>query len=230
MPPKRKPLTERMAQVERDLETSDWCTLFHDALSAFEKRCTLKPKKVVCLGLGSLSDWAPARYQLALLLRLCRNFDIPTERIEAFDPVFTKEDTEYLAGLDMQVATEDMEARYELIDPTLVFMPHCDLPFYNNLFEINWSRERLANMILLGNNLDDYVVSGPTKRVQSKGPLIMKIVPHLSATSLPNKFPLEDAAFNDLQLQFVKMSELPPEEDEFWKLDIASGEKDALAS
>jgi len=120
----------------------------------------------------------------------------------------------------MQVAPDDKEARYELLEPTLMYMPHCDLPFYNNLFEANWSPERLGNMILLGNDLEDYVVHGPTKRIQAKGPLIIKIVPHLHATALPGEFRPESAAFNDLQLQFVKVAELPSAEDGFWRLNI----------
>ncbi|KZT59758.1 SRR1-domain-containing protein [Calocera cornea HHB12733] len=217
MPPLPKPLSERMTRVEHDLAACEWFKSFTDVLSSFQERCPLKPKKIICLGLGSPSEWAPARFQLALLLEVCHAFDLSSKEVEAYDPVFTEEDKEYLRGLGVLVA-EDQEARYELHEPTLVYMPHCDLPFYNNLFEVNWNLKRLENMILLGNDLEDYVVSGPTKRVRAKGPLVMKIVPYLAATALPDKFSLEDAAFNDLQLQFVKVSELPEEDNDFWEL------------
>ncbi|EJU05778.1 SRR1-domain-containing protein [Dacryopinax primogenitus] len=217
-----------MAEVERALEKGDWYQAFLGVLETFESQCTIKPTRVLCLGLGSPTDWSPAQYQLALLMRLCQHFNIPLERAEVFDPVFTEEDEDYLRSVGLTVPSEDKDARYELLEPTLVYMPHCDLIYYNYLLEENWSAERLGNLLMLGNNLEDYVTMGPMKRLRVKGPLVEKIVPYINATSFPPKFELESGAFNDTQFQFVKLSELPSKGDDFWKLDARETERTAI--
>jgi hypothetical protein len=43
--------------------------------------------------------------------------------------------------------------------PTLVIMPHCDIGLYKQLLESNWSRQSLSMIIVLGNPLDQYLLT-----------------------------------------------------------------------
>lgn len=47
-------------------------------------------------------------------------------------------------------------ARYRLEAPTIVFMPHCDLHLYENLFRENWSKKQLPRVLLIANRLSEY--------------------------------------------------------------------------
>lgn len=38
-------------------------------------------------------------------------------------------------------------------------MPHCDIELYKNVLESNWSRERLSMVLVLGNPLDQYLLT-----------------------------------------------------------------------
>lgn len=47
-------------------------------------------------------------------------------------------------------------AGYAVDEPTIVFMPHCDLHLYENLFRENWTQARLPNLVLIANRLSEY--------------------------------------------------------------------------
>lgn len=47
-------------------------------------------------------------------------------------------------------------AHHRLESSTIVFMPHCDLHLYDNLFRENWSREQLPRVLLIANRLSEY--------------------------------------------------------------------------
>lgn len=36
-------------------------------------------------------------------------------------------------------------------------MPHCDLSLYENILRANWTPQRLARLVLVANNLSDYI-------------------------------------------------------------------------
>lgn len=48
-------------------------------------------------------------------------------------------------------------AAYPLLEPTIVFMPHCDLQLYENLLCENWKKERLSQVVLIANRLSEYL-------------------------------------------------------------------------
>ena len=48
-------------------------------------------------------------------------------------------------------------AGYPLDEPTIVYMPHCDLHLYENLLRANCSRERLPRLLLIANRLSEYL-------------------------------------------------------------------------
>jgi hypothetical protein len=47
-------------------------------------------------------------------------------------------------------------AQFSVIDPTLVFMPHCELDLYERLWRANWTADTLPRILLIGNDLREY--------------------------------------------------------------------------
>ena len=96
-----------------------------------------------------------------------------------FDPAFTPGDASYLrdhAGYAvLSVRTELNETsvilhlelilmfvfqaepeNYATSPDTVVYMPHCELSLFERFLNDNWSRERVPNLVLVGNTLSDY--------------------------------------------------------------------------
>ena len=46
---------------------------------------------------------------------------------------------------------------YELREPTFVYMPHCPKDMYEALLRANWHMDRLAQLVLCGNELSMYM-------------------------------------------------------------------------
>ncbi|KAH6919012.1 SRR1-domain-containing protein [Coprinopsis sp. MPI-PUGE-AT-0042] len=116
-----------------------------------------KLDSVLCLGLGSPSSSQNANAQLAFLLEIAKALNIPTNRIAVYDPVFTEVDQQLFAELGVGSLCENKAGRYELLVPTLCFMPHCDKELYDSILQANWTPDRLRNFILVGNRLAEYI-------------------------------------------------------------------------
>lgn len=121
---------------------------------------------IICYGLGSFCDGisVDSRYQLALLilthryLKACPTSSV-NDCIDIFDPAFK--------SLDVDTLLSFTEPRFRLIEEneycarqiecindklvTLVYMPHLDKFFYNNLLGANWSPRGLRSLVVLGN-------------------------------------------------------------------------------
>jgi hypothetical protein len=50
-------------------------------------------------------------------------------------------------------------ATHVFSQPTLLIMPHCDIELYKSLLESNWSRQSLGMILVLGNPLDQYLLT-----------------------------------------------------------------------
>jgi hypothetical protein len=58
-------------------------------------------------------------------------------------------------------------AAHSISNPTLIFMPHCDISLYENMLRQNWSIHNLPNMFFIANQFQDYVDRyGPFPRNQ----------------------------------------------------------------
>lgn len=49
------------------------------------------------------------------------------------------------------------EAQYTLVNPTILYMPHCDRILYENILRENWSGDGMRRILLVANCLGDYV-------------------------------------------------------------------------
>lgn len=143
-------------RATEELTATDWLRdckqLLRDALASLR----LSAHRVLCLGLGSPAASRDARAQLAFLLAVCDDLSLDRTHISVYDPVFTADDTRLLDALGVHRLAENRRAGYAVDEPTIVFMPHCDLHLYENLFRENWTQARLPNLVLIANRLSEY--------------------------------------------------------------------------
>lgn len=205
MPQERPDPAVALSSTIEELASGGWvkeCTqLLRDALQVL----AMQQPRVLCLGLGSPTSSRDARTQLAFLLAACDDLTLERSTVSAYDPVFTDEDDRLLATVQVQRLTENRSAAYPLGEPTIVYMPHCDLPLYENILRENSSRERLPRLLLIANRLSEYLDSLPSHKLQAEYPSVARLAPLLASLPLP-PCPSSVTAFNNLAVQFV-----PPE-------------------
>ena len=56
----------------------------------------------------------------------------------------------------LMILHPQQQAKYPLLKPTILFMPHCDRNLYENILRENWSKDRLQNMLLIANRFSEY--------------------------------------------------------------------------
>ncbi|KII89065.1 hypothetical protein PLICRDRAFT_160136 [Plicaturopsis crispa FD-325 SS-3] len=206
-------LDRTTAELFADAE--DW---FPKCLHAIRHACSTD--RAICLGLGSPSTSRDARAQLAFLLRLSDDLQIPRKNITIYDPIFTEPDITLLGEAGLNLIDPD-EISYEATSPTLLFMPHCDAHLYERVLRANWDRDdaplpaldaipidkdrkrgSLKHLRILGNCLSEYTDSIPTRKLERDFPCLSRIVPHLTAhlVTPPRAFP---TAFNNTAVQYI---------------------------
>jgi hypothetical protein len=98
--------------------------------------------------------------------------------VSIYDPVFTEDDVALLTELELCRLTENkasltavrdhisslgihpvQHGLYPVDGPTILFMPHCEAELYENILRANWTLERISNILLVANQLDDYVLA-----------------------------------------------------------------------
>ncbi|KAJ4479214.1 SRR1-domain-containing protein [Lentinula aciculospora] len=169
---------------------------------------------VTCLGLGSPETSDNARAQLAFLLKTCDCFNIQNyTKISIYDPVFTEEDKLLFVQLGICVMdpreTHQFNATVE--EPTILYMPHCDLALYEDVLTANWSLERLGNILFICNHFDDYiqklVCGSPCPPLSSSHFALVTVAPHITSLPLPPS-PDWPGAFNNISAQFMSKNKL----------------------
>lgn len=83
--------------------------------------------------------------------------------VTVYDPLFGDDDVALLAllGMDLPDANKvgsstDQCGAYTLDQPTLAYMPHCPKELYESLLRANWAKHRLEQLVLCGNDMDNY--------------------------------------------------------------------------
>ncbi|KIL68569.1 hypothetical protein M378DRAFT_190966, partial [Amanita muscaria Koide BX008] len=138
---------------------------------------------VICLGLGSPSSSQNACVQLAFLLEICDYLLIERQKISLYDPVFTEEDLTLLQGLQLAVLPTNENGLYPVEEPTMVFMPHCDMELYENFLKANWKTD--MKLLIIANQLSEYVVNNPLNRLLTMAPFLVQVVPLLQHYAFP---------------------------------------------
>ncbi|XP_028762663.1 protein SENSITIVITY TO RED LIGHT REDUCED 1-like [Neltuma alba] len=112
--------------------------------------------QMVIYGIGSISECKSSQLQLSLAILMKKDF-IWVGEIEVFDPILSKTEIKVLESLDCLVLYVNEEGRRQALEPTMFFMPHCDIGLFNNLLEANWKPNLLSNVFIFGNSLDGHL-------------------------------------------------------------------------
>ncbi|EJD05994.1 uncharacterized protein FOMMEDRAFT_145329 [Fomitiporia mediterranea MF3/22] len=162
---------------------------------------------ILCLGLGSPTESAQARFQFCFLLELRDKIFSSQVRIRAFDPVFSTVDILLLTSLGAQILPDNKEGKYEFDGPTLAFMPHCDRELYENFLQANWSAKLLTDFLLIGNDLRRYVESVPARVLGKESPCLSRLAPLLVSSPLPEHHSFPNA-FSTTSVQHISSASL----------------------
>ncbi|EPS69606.1 hypothetical protein M569_05159, partial [Genlisea aurea] len=128
-----------------------------------------KKMRVVVYGLGSIgnSDRSATHLCFALFLKRMLHW---IGGIDVFDPVISSTEAKVLTSLGCYVVPLNEQCRRRVTEPTLFFMPHCDIFMYDNVLQANWRADLLSNVIILGNSFERY----------RKHREIVRLAPHLA--------------------------------------------------
>ncbi|PWN47534.1 hypothetical protein IE53DRAFT_371378 [Violaceomyces palustris] len=190
------------------------------------------PRRIICLGLGSPKDSRVAQFQLALLLifrdhvdeilrsgstspnlseeivvdrleKVSGGQESPKCSVEAFDPIFDREDRDLLSYFGVQAPLENKVGDYPVQEgePTLFYMPHCGLGLYERVLRSNWSTERLAHLLLCCNELENYRLGMRDSELKESYPCVHRFVNRIESKRLPNLAKPNSDCFNDTAFQ-----------------------------
>jgi len=192
-----------LERVANELINSGWMSKCQQMLCDTMKELSFTSTEVLCLGLGSPSCSRDARAQLAFLLSTCDSCDIERRKVLVCDPVFTEADVELLRSLQLNCLADQAQAKYPLLKPTILFMPHCDRNLYENILRENWTKDRLQNMLLIANRFSEYADSIPSHKLMAESPCLSRLAPYLNSKELPTLTSLP-TAFNNTSIQLVR--------------------------
>ncbi|KAH3663946.1 hypothetical protein WICMUC_005885 [Wickerhamomyces mucosus] len=129
--------------------------------------------KIRCLALGSPSQDQPSLYQLALLILLVEEFNLHSENISLYDPIFNE--------LDLKLLTINyryrVEKNYDQIfdqDEILYFLPHAPLNLTNEIIDLE------SPKLLLANNIITHTDRLTNLELFEKYPTISKIINYIN--------------------------------------------------
>lgn len=161
--------TEKMERERSSLRNDPgWLDKIHDILKdALGRLHWAGVSSLRCLGLGSPSESRSARLQLAWILELLSYANIPLSEVSLYDPVFTEEDINGFQSLGLNAVTgkEALDASHTLSNHTLLVMPHCDIELYTKVLDANWRHGGLNTLLMLGNPLDQYLLTIPKAKL-----------------------------------------------------------------
>ncbi|XP_078083505.1 SRR1-like protein isoform X2 [Mustelus asterias] len=170
----------------------------------------------VCYGIGNFSSSVTSRYQLALLLLLLETLQIPRDGCLLFDPLFTEWEKRFLKDCGMVVLKDNEEGKRPINKPTLFYMIHCGKALYNNLLWKNWSPEKLAQTILIGNSFKGMEERLPARVLQRDYTYINHILALTEETTFPCSSRYTDV-FNDTSIHQFPTKKLIAKPSEFWE-------------
>lgn len=171
-------------------------------------------KRLICIGIGHFSDSVISRHQLAFVLLVKEQFD--NSSIEFHEPILTQGEISILKHLNCSIAAKNLEGKIEIDQATtIVYAPHCPKQLINNLLWKNWNRNKLEELIYIGNSFTNLLHSTPSRFLATDARYIVKIQSHCEEISLVNNFKFTDI-FNDTSVHHFPKSTLEELSEEFW--------------
>lgn len=168
---------------------------------------------IICYGLGQFSSCIIARYQLGFLLVLKQI--LHSADVYIYDPQFSVEETSFLSKLNLNVLNINEEAKRALKRKSVCFMPHCDLPLYNNFLWANWSIKNLSELAIIGNSFQSYEMNDAKRQLKEKAKYVYLANQFVTEIRMPNVFRFADI-FNDLSIHYFKSTSLSLVDSYVW--------------
>ncbi|KAG5518024.1 hypothetical protein PMAC_003208 [Pneumocystis sp. 'macacae'] len=165
-------------------------------------RKLVKITRIVMLGLGSFENNLRSITQLSFGIKIANHIGFKG-KIEAYDPVFTFTDCQFLKRLNINYNLHDsLDFLYNAEKPVIFFMPHCPISLYDLLFKENWSPKRLCNIFLIGNCLKTYDLT--IKNIKKKKyPFVFKASSVFESFEFSETFE-QPETFNNLAFQWCE--------------------------
>lgn len=199
-------------EIKSDLKISEFSKHFLKNLK--EALGSKLVAKIICLGIGRVSECSIAKHQLALLLIIQEELKIETSAF--YDPVVLKNDIDILTRLNCKVLSENKEGKYPIEHTTLFYLPHCPKQITNNLLYSNWNCESLQNIILICNSFSKTITSTPERLLRPNAHYLLEIHPFTAETEFENSYKFTDI-FNDFSVHSFPKSEISSLSKEFWQ-------------
>lgn len=172
-----------------------------------------KVTKIICYGLGRISESTISRYQLALLLCLK---DLLQAEVEASDPVFNKNDLVLLEHFQINTERNNTEGKYKVkLETVLFYLPHCPKQLTNNLLWSNWGLN-LSKCIVIGNSINRINEDNSKIALSKSAEYICKICPYVLELGIVNSFKLFEV-FNDTSIHFFPLNRINILPGDFWE-------------
>ncbi|KFM61694.1 SRR1-like protein, partial [Stegodyphus mimosarum] len=171
---------------------------------------SIKGTDIVCYGLGKFFSCPIARYQLGFLTAL--QHDLQTENVYIYDPQFSTEENTFLENLGFEIIKINEQAVRSVNCKTIFFMPHCELPLYNNLLWSNWNVNSLLKLIIIGNSFHSYDCR---TKLEKKAKYVYLANSFLNEIKIANDFRFTDV-FNDLSIHYFKSEALSDVPADVW--------------
>ena len=90
----------------------------------------IRPKTIVCYGVGNFGHMPQARFQFAMLQVLATTLEVPPSDVYVYDPCFTRAELAVLAAAGHTAIGVNEECKRAVDSPTLFYMVHCGLDMY----------------------------------------------------------------------------------------------------
>lgn len=115
---------------------------------------------ILSYGLGHISTSMSSQYQYALLKLLEEIFEDRIVHIHLYDPIWTKEEFEFLRKNDTyskyELRMENNQACQSITRSSLIYIPFCSKPLHNNLLYSNWKKNQLKEILFFGNSFERF--------------------------------------------------------------------------
>ncbi|KAF8979087.1 hypothetical protein BGZ46_005827 [Entomortierella lignicola] len=169
-------------------------------------------KDMVFYGIGSVEISRNSQFQLALGLCL-KDILQTTGTIYISDPIMTDFDKQLAEKLGIAVLQPEDKSKQQIEARTLLYMPHCPKGLYSQVLEANWSRNKLNDLVILGNRFTMYDESPSFRQVAKQALFILPALSIANVSLLPQIKFEDNTIFNDLALHCFPADRAVPEVD-----------------
>lgn len=206
--------SRRIQESKDDLQLSIYYKNSVDKLKSILIQYPEPIKRLICIGIGHFSDCVISRHQLAFVLLVKKQFDISS--IEFHEPILTQGEISILKRLNCSITAENLEGKIEIDQgTTIVYAPHCPKQLINNFLWKNWNKNKLKELIYIGNSFTNLLNSTPSRFLATDAGYIVAIQSYCEEISLVNNFKFTDI-FNDTSVHRFSKSTLDELSEEFW--------------